>query len=210
MSELKTPLAPVRYGGSLLYGGAQNRLPKRREQKYGCGPIAAANMVCHLETGSEEIDEARQLRTARRIKRLTPLGLGLRGTNGWFLAAGMNLYFLTKGQRRFAWWGASGKKLWSRVDELLERDIPVILAIGPNFPKFWGRDALNLYQKAPSGALVRLTSTKAHFVTVTASDGDELTISSWGRKYVILKSEYDDYAKKHSNYLFCNVMLVSK
>ncbi|MGX8699158.1 MAG: hypothetical protein ACSW8F_04415 [bacterium] len=209
MSRLATPLITVRCGASRLYGGAQGQLPRRRERRYGCGLTAGANVLCRLMELGPEVEGEKYNRLCRRLKWLTPLGLGLRGTNGWLLAVGMNLCFLTGRLGHYAFWGMSAKKLWCRVEASLARDIPVILAIGPNIPKFWSREAVPFYQKAPSGALVRVTAARAHFVTVTALEGDQLTISSWGRAYILLRSEYEVYARRNGGFFVSNVMVIS-
>ena len=90
---------------------------------------------------------------------------------------------------------------------MLEAQIPVVLAVGPNFPMLWGNQRLIFYEK--DGMLYHpKTTTKAHYVTITEIDGEWLTISSWGKKYYIKKAEYEMYVRKHSNYLFSNILVI--
>lgn len=207
MTALETPLVRVTAGTARLYGGAQGQLPGKHRQRCGCGLTAGVNLLCRVLGKGDSLSQADYTAMSRKLERLIPLGLGLNGTNGWFLAVGLNLYCLTEGKPTLFTWGMRADKLWARVEEQLARDLPVILAIGPHFPRFWGREELNLYHRAPSGALVRVTSAKAHFLTITALDGDTVTVSSWGRRYLLLRSEYETYVRRHSNHLFSNVMV---
>ena len=90
---------------------------------------------------------------------------------------------------------------------MLEEQIPVVLAIGPNFPILWGNHRLTLYEK--DGGIFRpKTTTRAHYVTITEMDEEWLTVSSWGKKYYVKKLEYEAYVRKHSNYLFSNILVI--
>ncbi len=132
------------------------------------------------------------------------------GINGLTLTLGINLLFHQKHLPYTAEWCFTGKKLLNRVSELLDADIPVILGVGPQIPQIWKRDGLPFYRMTPGGACVPVTSVCAHYVTVTAMDERFLTISSWGRKYYIRQDELRDYIRKHSTYLFSNILYIRK
>ena len=78
------------------------------------------------------------------------------------------------------------------------RDIPVILAVGPNFPLFWQKNNLPFYRRELDGTLVKSCTARAHYVVVTGMDEEWLRISSWGREYYINREEYMAYGRKHS------------
>ena len=95
---------------------------------------------------------------------------------------------------------------------MLKNDIPVILAIGNNYPFFWRGKGVNLYvqdlsQNVPGELCLRKERVVGgHFVVATAINGNVLTVSSWGRKYYINLEEYDRYASKISNQFYSNIL----
>ena len=101
---------------------------------------------------------------------------------------------------------------------MLEDDIPVILAIGNNFPFVWGKKELYLYVNDEEGkneqgaepVYRKSFGVYGHFVVVTAIEGNCLTVSSWGKKYYINIDEYDAYVKKHSIHLYSNILSIKK
>ena len=103
-------------------------------------------------------------------------------------------------------WMLSGQKLWDRVEEMLRRDLPVILSVGPNFPAFWANDRLPFYVRTVDGVFRKAAATKGHYVTVTGLDGNWVQISSWGRRLYINRTEYMLYTRKHSNFVFSNIL----
>ena len=89
---------------------------------------------------------------------------------------------------------------------MLTKDIPVILAVGPNFPFVWKKEKLTFYKKISEENYIPAVKTRAHFVIVTGRDGSRLKISSWGKEYYIDIREYRRYVKRHSSYLVSNVI----
>ena len=100
------------------------------------------------------------------------------------------------------------------IEKMLENDIPVILAIGNNFPLVWGKKKLNLYvpdtKKKDQGEKVykKQQGVNGHFVVVTSIEDNCLTVSSWGRKYYINVDEYNRYVSKHSIHLYSNILVI--
>ena len=123
---------------------------------------------------------------------------------------GLNGYFAFHKMPYRAAWMLSGKKMISRIEKMLSLDIPVIMAIGPNFPLFWKKEKLSFYTKDGNGKLCPAVKTKAHFVTVTGISESELQISSWGKKYYISIQEYEKYVREHSSPLVSNIIYVVK
>ena len=101
-------------------------------------------------------------------------------------------------------WGCTPGKMRERIDDMLRRDLPVVLSIGGDFPFFWKRSRLKLYQKTQAGWKTA-ASARAHFVTITGRQGNMMQISSWGKEYYIDWNEYQQYAKRHSSYLISNI-----
>ena len=93
---------------------------------------------------------------------------------------------------------------------MLSADLPVILAVGPNFPAVWMKERLRFFVKSKNGVFRPGTATKSHYVTVTGMDEDWLRISSWGSEYYISRREYEDYVHRHSNPLFSNILYIKK
>lgn len=236
--------------GSLSFGGSQDWVVKDSESKrsknniiraFGCGLISAVDILAYIEKtekqselngfhghpeGEECTDECMTLEEYRerinqfeRIHFHVSYWLGIPGTR---LARKMNRFFRRKKLPYRAKWGMSGKKLLTRLKEMLAADIPATLGIGPGFFK---KDRLGLYVmkldkegQFESGnlkySLKRKGTTKDHYVTVTGIVEDEertlLEISSWGRKYYIDFNEYTDYVKKCDNYIFSNILYIRR
>ena len=99
-------------------------------------------------------------------------------------------------------------RLWTGIEEMLSKDIPVIFAIGPNFPLIWQKHRLSLYKQSEGGGYVKTGSVQAHFVSVTGMDERWLRISSWGEMYYIERREYMRFCKEHSCKLMCNYLYI--
>ena len=132
------------------------------------------------------------------------------GTNGAALALGVNRVFARYNMPFRASWQLSGSKMMGKVESMLDADIPVILSIGGNFPFFWQENRVTLYSKDSLGRMHRASSTKAHYVTVTGSELNDLRISSWGREYYINKGEYFSYIHQHSNSIISNILMIER
>lgn len=221
MTELIHPLECIRDGKNKYYGGAQAWSESKTFRGYGCGVIAVAHIALHEKNQSVWNEHVAEKRNSKIIEKdeFMELVNSLRkrylfvipkfGLNGIFLTIGSNFYFRKAGLGLRARWGCMPWNIWKRIDRMLEADIPVLLAIGPNFPFLFGKRKLNLYGKK-NGVYQKETETIAHYVTVTASDEAWLEISSWGRRYYINKLEYKKYVSRHSAWLFSNIMVVKR
>ena len=204
MKTLKHPFVKI---NGTAYGGNQAWFSRKFLRKSGCGVIGAANVLIHLQK-KETITEQEYMEFAKELwLHYLPVTPGF-GMNGLVLMLGINRYFWKQGLPYKAFWGISGKKLLSRIDTMLEQNLPVILAVGPNFPNIFGKQKLNFYKKTSTGAYVRAAKTKAHYVTVTARDGIYLQISSWGEEYYIDIREYREYVSSCSSFLVSNIICI--
>lgn len=217
MTELKNKYICVQNADALTYGGSQTLSGSAAVRRCGCGLIAAADLILYLcrsrglpspvpvnEQGCYELWEYdRFVSSLRRYMPIVPPF----GINGAMLAAGLQIALKAQGLHDSVRLCLSGDKLFARIQELIERDCPAILAIGPNFPQFWGKNRLRLFRR--SGEIFTpAASTKAHFVTVTGIDSDWCRISSWGRELYISIPEFKSYARQHSNSLLSNIIML--
>jgi hypothetical protein len=122
--------------------------------------------------------------------------------------------------------------MYDIMEEMLGKDIPVILAIGPNTPNLWGKKGVPFYERKeieyqesdePSSEGEKPYYYKAikqaingHYVTVTGIIKDDvagrimLRISSWGKQYYINYEEYRDYVENTSGTLTSSIVQVKK
>ena len=221
--ELKHPYPGVREGESVTFGGNQRKNQDRLLRRCGCGVICAADLLLYLHRyhpdcrippfrsvpESGPLTQAQYDALTRRLRRgYFPLAYPF-GLNGLTLTAGLNGFFRRYGIPYTARWGAGGVGLWSAAGTMLEQDLPVILAVGPNFPRFWEKHPLRLYrgETAPFAPAGRV---RAHFLTVTAMDGTWLQVSSWGKCYRISRAEFEGYIRQHSSGLVSNLVCLRR
>lgn len=204
MKTLKHPFLKI---NGTAYGGNQAWFTRKFMKKVGCGVIGASNLLIHLQN-KEEMTEQEYVAFAEHLW-LHYLPVVPRfGMNGLTLMFGLNRYFRKQEIPYKAFWGLSGKKMFQRIDTMLGKNLPVILAVGPNFPNIFGKRTLKFYKKSNTGAYVTATKTKAHYVTVTGRDGIYLQISSWGEEYYIDIREYREYVKNYSCPLVSNIICI--
>ena len=171
--------------GTRTYGGNQAWLSTEVERSFGCGLIAAADILRYLRgcdpeemqvdadapalSGLEELagfvisrrdylDDIRRLAADFRIR-------GKLGITGFGLARRMNRIFRREGMPYRAKWSIGRKRLQRRLPEMLEADIPVLLSVGPGF--FHKKDHLPLYRRTETGVYEKTSSMRDHYVTVT-------------------------------------------
>ena len=220
MSEhaLKNEFISVSKEGLVSNGGNQTWSENAVIRKCGCGVISSLDLLLYLGRHhcGDQAPETRPipLKDYDRMcvelsRRYIPLFPPF-GTNGAALALGLNRVFSRYNMPFRASWQLSGSKMMSKVENMLDADIPVILSIGANFPLFWQDNRVNLYSRDSLGRMRRTSSAKAHYVTVTGSELNALRISSWGREYYINKGEYFSYIHQHSNSIISNILMIER
>jgi len=208
MRMLKKPYHQVVTKEQIAYGGNQAWFPYRFLRKTGCGVISAADVLLHLQE-KEFITEEAYVAFAKNLwMHYLPVIPGF-GMNGLTLMIGLNSYFLKHKMPYRAWWNIFSGKMVVQIDKMLGKDIPVILAVGPNFPKFWGKEKVNFYVKS-NEKFIPVTKINAHFVTVTGREGAYFKISSWGKEYYIDIREYKSYVKRFSSPLVSNIVCIKR
>ena len=217
-AALSHDLFEIDSGSRKYYGGSQNLYKTERERKCGCGITGAVDVLLYLEAlKSREFSfsSERFLNLSDELrKKYIPIIPG-RGVNAFILASGLNRYFKAHGMKYHAHWKCTLFNKWKKTADMLKADIPVIIAIGNNFPLVWGKKSLNLYVKDSenqSGEEIfrKEQSVYGHFVVITAVKENCLTVSSWGRKYYINVDEYNRYVTKHSTNIYSNILVIEK
>ncbi|MGN1142364.1 MAG: hypothetical protein ACI4TF_14290 [Oliverpabstia sp.] len=218
---ISNPYPAIEKDGKLSFGGNQSWLPQPYLQKVGCGLIASTNLLLYLDRygiGCEEkeidnISKEKSLYTLDEYnsyaeglnKKYFPVIPGI-GMIGWIMVWGLNRYFRKHRMKIRATWGVKPERLWTSMEEMLTKNLPVILSVGPNFPFVWKKNKLPFYIQNKDGNYVQTCQVSGHYVTVTAMDETWLCISSWGKKYYINRQEYMEYACRYSGFLVSNMV----
>lgn len=184
-------------------------------RRCGCGPVAAYDLLLYLERkhGRDVPFPASQQDYVRGLEKLQRRYFPLiypKGINGLLLTLGLNRLFLELRLPYAAVWAASGKKLFARMADMLCSDIPVILAIGPNFPLLWQKNKLVFYRLSSDGRYLPAANVTGHYVTALEMTDEWVKIASWGRCYYFRISEYEDYVNRYSSFLISNLVLIRK
>ena len=209
MKKLGIEFHQVEIPGGTNYGGNQAWFPYEFLRNAGCGVISGTDLLLHLK-GRSQITKLEYMDFAKKLwQKYLPV-IPFFGMNGLTLMVGLNRYFKQENMPYHACWMISGKKMLSRMENMLKEDIPVILSIGPNFPFFWRKEKLNLYKRTNTGEYCLAAKVKAHYVTVTGMDEEWMQISSWGKEYGISIREYEKYVRENSSSLVSNIIYVKK
>lgn len=193
----------------LAYGGNQSWFPKKYLKRSGCGVSSGANVLLYL-LGKRQLSKVQYIDFCESLwKSYLPV-IPYFGMNGVMLMAGINCYFRKHQMPYRAYWRISGRKMFARIDQMLSKDIPVILSVGPNVPKIWKKESLTLYQKDTKGQYLPTSKARAHFVTITGREGRWLILSSWGKRYAIDQREWEDYVREHSCQVLSNILEIRK
>jgi hypothetical protein len=221
MMRLQNPYISVTGPNGNTYGGNQQQCKNKTLKRCGCGLVAALDTLIYLgkynpsvylpeckalplPVPQEKYEQLLGSLCRAYLPVLYPFGM-----NGVCLAAGVNLFFLRHSIPLKARWGISGAQMKKRIAEMISADIPVILAVGPNFPKFWQRKNAS-FRLSPVDGFTSSVGTRAHFVTVTGIDDSWLEISSWGCKYYLSFQELERYSRECSNSLLCNILYIEQ
>ena len=132
------------------------------------------------------------------------------GMNGIVLAFGVNRMLRKTRSPYRACWCTSARRFTERMADMLERDIPVVFSAGPNFPFLLGRRKLKLYRHMPDGEIRRTGSVKAHYMIATALSDGWITVSSWGKEYLVDQEEFLHYMKHVSAPFLSNLLYIKE
>lgn len=222
MIQLQNPYISVEYAGRASFGGGQQHCNDKVLQRCGCGVVAALDALLYLDRWHSDVDvpefaelscisQLPQSVYEQALKMLRrayfPLFYPF-GMNGLSLSLGMNRFFNRHSIPFKARWSVPKSELWQRMAAMLEHDIPIIMAVGPNFPRFWQKKGVSFCRISPGGNCVSAASATAHFVTATGLDAEWIELSSWGSKYYLGREEFVRYTNECSNALLCNILYV--
>ena len=215
---------------------------------YGCGTIATADMFLYLALRNEalqtpvtdlamhnhEIDYPKYDHYVRVINNEYTKTRPIIAVLGPSVASAINSYSDLYGLGLQAdWkWSLNYYDMYELIEEMLQKDIPVILSIGPNTPNLWGKKGISFYelreidfQETTDNSTITPKpyyykavkhDIHGHYVTVTALIKDEVTgrfmlrISSWGKQYFINYEEYRDYIESTSGTFTSSLVYVKK
>ena len=200
------------------FGGSQMWSEDKNMRGFGCGVIAAADLILYLHRARPELripvpaalDTSAPLPEAeymaftawirKKYLRIWPKV----GINGLGLAWGLNRFFRKNRVPLRTRWCFSRKKMWERISHMLLQDFPVIFSAGPAVPRFWRKNDLPLHGvgSAPD------SRARAHYMTAIELRPTDMTISSWGRQYRIDRREFENYQRTASCGTVTNVLRV--
>lgn len=206
----------IAYGGDQgFFAGAPEGSADARKQKLGCGVTALSDLFLYLANSSPDyltqenesyvnriLDEDEYKAYYDRIYAFIG-GISPRaksGLSGIRLRTMFNKMARRQNWRLRAGWGLSGRKLYGRMEEMLSRDIPVILSIPIILRKKDRGQGITFFKK--EGSRYKAHSVvSAHYVTVTGimkeDDNVYLIIASWGKKYYVNWNEFDTLIHTH-------------
>ena len=222
MIGLQNPYISVEYSGRTSFGGDQQRCSDKVLRSCGCGVVAALDMLLYLDrwhsdvyvpefvglAGTSPLPQSAYEQALALLRRAYfPLFYPF-GMNGLALSLGMNLFFKRHALPYKARWSVPKAELWQRIGTMLERDLPVIMAVGPNFPRFWKKKGASFCRISPEGRYTPSVSAMAHFVTATGLDDEWVELSSWGNRYYMGREEFERYTKECSNSLLCSILYI--
>ena len=224
------------YGGNQMWFSDHNRYSKDYIlHNYGCGTIATADLFLYLALQKKAYitavtdfiksedkiyfdDYTSYLRKINDRYTKTRRYLAVLGPK---VASAINSYSANYGLGlKATWkWSLNYYDMYDLIEDMLWKDLPVILTIGPNTPNLRGKKGIPFYERKEIDYLEASEAAEeeseepskpyyyhavkqninSHYVMVTALIKDEVTgrimlrISSWGKQYYINYEEYRDY-----------------
>ena len=221
--KLLHPLSAVRYRDGLSFGGSQMQAPNPTMIRYGCGIVAAQEVLlylCRYHGGNGQalfgdlpvLSEASPEDYNRSLERIRSRYIPViprAGVNGISLVLGLNAAFRRCNLPYTARWAISSRRFYPAMEEMLAQDIPVIFSVGPNFPLLWGRKKVGLHPD-PSERSAAEQGISAHYMIAVGLDELSIQVSSWGRRFSVDRAEYDRYVKRFSSSLVSNLVLIRR
>lgn len=206
----------ITYGGDQgFFAGAPKDSEDERKRSIGCGMVAFGDLLLYLagqDSGYcfEEISSyVNQILPEQSYKDYFNYIYGFlgglpakhsNGLSGFRLQGGFNRMARSRKWRLRAGWGFSGKKIYHRMVEMLNRDIPVILCVPVILFKRDKEQGIPFYKKEEN-EYHKACTVSAHYVMVTEMIKENedlyLVISSWGQKYYINWKEYEKQIHTH-------------
>lgn len=204
------------YGGDQgFFRDADGREEDERKRRMGCGIVAFCDLLLYL-AGSSPVYQIRE--NKRYLNRELSEGEykdwfnfiyeflgGLpkkrnKGLSGFRLSRKFNQMAAAENWDLKAVWGWSGRKIFNRMTQMLQRDIPVILCV-PMMLFKKDRDKGITFYKREGEVFRKACIVSEHYVMVTEIFEERenifLGISSWGEKYYVNWNEYNELIHAH-------------
>lgn len=223
-------------------------------QNYGCGLIAFTDMLAYQVTPQNFIfnknDYMEFVYNGNKALPLTgiPTSINLTipvinkpieiepgiGAPGPQIAATLNSCYTAGNMNYYAYWDCclDDDTMLEEIEGMIDRDIPVIMSIGPHLQDPLSDPGISFYNlNFPGDALYDITRTEepyqfvesdqknvsGHYFTVTGIFIDNISttrkimlrISSWGEEYYIDYSEYRTYISNHGDQLTSSIIKIS-
>lgn len=171
VAQLSAPdYIPIVKDMHISYGGNQMWFPDNKKYSrdyilhhYGCGTIAAADLFLYLARQKKDLrtpltdlalkkeNEIVFTNYAAYVKmihdqytRTLPV-LAVLGPSAAYAINSYSAYY-GLGLRASWKWSLNYFDMYELIEEMLQKDIPVILSIGPNTPKLWGKKGIPFYE----------------------------------------------------------------
>lgn len=194
------------FGGSQTFFRGSTKKSDIRKERGGCGLVAITDVISYLNNDtivSSSNDYVARFNSTVRKALWIPTRFGMH-----FLHLSLAMKKRLKKSRLNSHWCISKKKLYPRIREMLQNNIPVIL----NVPKKIGPKSrikkLNFYNEN----LSVFDSVHSHYVVITGIAKEDSTIyleiSSWGKKLYINFSEYRAFCRSTITGILGNILYI--
>ena len=160
MLSIQHPYISVAVYGGASYGGGQQFSENAMIRRCGCGIVAATDLLLYLSrwhmTERVPLFDGLPLDApvpfpvytgllSKMNRRYLPM-IPYAGINGVMLMLGVQRFFHDYKMPFTARWCFAQSRLWERIEAMLMEDLPVIMAVGPNFPFIWGDKRAAFYR----------------------------------------------------------------
>lgn len=242
---INSSYVPITKGSTVYYGGNQMWFTKNRKlsndyliHHYGCGTIATSDLFLYMGNKgkaysttitdgilnkADNVSYTDYMSYVRKINTYYTKTKPVIAVLGPRIAYAFNSYAKKYQIKLKAKWALSLSyyEMLEYIEEMLFYDIPVIISIGPNTPKLWGKKGISFFLREVlneiddntkkdysliNPILYKFNSVRnninSHYVTVTGiyrmikSNSKEiimLRISSWGKLYYVDYNQYREY-----------------
>lgn len=216
---LKRDYVKIQKGNNVSFGGSQMWFEDELISSHGCGLVAMTDLILYLKK-TDTTDFAAYKNFLLDFNKIY-VNFHLRFSKFSFISRLISKYFgrvnnidgrmgliirkyFKKNKIKFKARWCFGKKLFfKRIEDMLSRDIPAIVAIGE-------KNGVNYYKMAEN-KLILCGKISYHYFTVTAiseiCEKRMLEISSWGKKYFIYENDMKKFLSC-SFTLFSNVLYI--
>jgi len=200
------------------FGISQTWSLDNRIRKWGCGASAAVMVIAYLGFYHDhdiDVDLSKNLQTKNELADiLDSIGASSIpiiphiGINGIILSLSLNTFFIKNRMPYRASWVSGWDRIIKCTGEMLKNDIPVILSVGPDFPLFFKKHPIGLYQ--PSDMKKPARTVSGHYMVAVEMSDKFIRVSSWGKEYYISIEEWRKHHKLFSGGITDGIVAIRK